>query len=116
MDWLEDHDLFLCREVLVMDPFQYPYRSKERGDVWGQLVIQLNSLTYPVYKVGKRSVRDRLTLLQNRHKEKIGDEERDSGIDCEETELSRALEEINEKELSSNQQKGSPLLRKKRQS
>ena len=78
--------MFLCREVLVMDPFQYPYRSKERGDVWGQLAIHLNCTSHPKFKVTKRSVRDRLTLLQNRFKEKMKEEEKASGIDCEETE------------------------------
>lgn len=80
----------LCREVLVLDPFQYPYRSKERGDVWRQVAIQLISLSHPKFKVNKRSVRDRLTLLQNRYKEKMKEEEGASGIDCEQTELDRA--------------------------
>ena len=67
-----------------------------------------------VYKVSKRSVRDRLTLLQNRHKEKIRSEERASGIECEETELDRALEEIIEKEQSSNQEKESAAIKTKK--
>ena len=55
----------LATEIgMVLDAFQYPYRSKERGDVWGQLAIHLNSLSHPQFKVSKRSVRDRLTLLQ----------------------------------------------------
>ena len=98
MEWTEEHDIFLCREVLVLDPFQYPYRRKERGDVWGQLAIHLNSLIHPQFKVSKRSVRDRLTLLQTRYKEKMKREEMASGIDCEESELDRALDEIIEKE------------------
>lgn len=101
MEWTEEHDVFLCREVLLLDPFQYPYRSKERGDVWGQVAINLNSSNHPKFKVSKRSVRDRLTLLQSRYKEKMKREEMASGIDCEETELDRALEEIIEKEKAS---------------
>ena len=100
MEWTEEHDVFLCREVLLLDPFQYPYRSKERGDVWGQVAINLNS-SNPKFKVSKRSVRDRLALLQSRYKEKMKREEMASGIDCEETELDRALEEIIEKEKAS---------------
>ena len=90
-------NVFLCREVLVMDPFQHPYRSKERGDVWGQLAIHLNCISHPKFKVTKHSVWDRLTLLQMRLKEKIKQGEKATGIDCEETELDRALEEITEK-------------------
>ena len=48
--------------------------------------------------MSKRSVRDSLTLLQTKYKEKIGEEERASEIDCEETQLDAALEEIAEKE------------------
>lgn len=93
--------MFLCREVLLLDPFQYPYLSKERGDVWGQVAINLNSSNHPKFKVSKRSFRDRLTLLQSRYKEKMKREQMASGIDCEETELDRALEEIIEKEKAS---------------
>ena len=84
--------MFLCREVLLLDPLQYPYLNKERGDVWGQVAINLNSSNHPKFKVSKRSVRDRLTLLQSRYKKKMRREEVASGIDCEETELNRALE------------------------
>ena len=93
--------MFLCREVLLLDAFQYPYRSKECGDVWGQVAINLNSSNHPKFKVSKRSVRDRLALLQSRYKEKMKQEEMASGIDCEETELDRALEEITDKEKAS---------------
>ena len=45
-----------------------------------------------------RLVRDRLTLLITKYKAKIRQEENASGIDCEETELDQALEEIIDKE------------------
>ena len=44
----------------------------------------------------KRSVKDRLTLLQSSYKEKIRMEEGASGIECNESELDLAFEEINE--------------------
>ena len=78
----------------MLDPFQYPYRSKERGDVWGQLAIHLNSLIHPQFKV-----RDRLTLLQTRYKEKMKREEMASGIDCEESEYKKEELALRVKEL-----------------
>ena len=81
-----------------MEPFQFPYRSKERGEVWNEIASNLNGLVELKFKVTKRSVRDRLTLLQEKYKAKMRQEERASGIDCEETELDIALEEILEKE------------------
>ena len=98
MEWSDKHDLVLCREVLAMEPYQHPYRSKERGDVWNQIAINLNGLDHPKFKVNKRSVRDRLTLLITKHKAKIRQEKNASGITCEETELDQALEEIIDKE------------------
>ena len=98
MEWSEKHDVVLCREMLVMEPYQHPYRSKERGDVWNQIALNLNGLDHPKFKVNKRSVRDRLTLLITKHKAKMRQEENASGIDCEETELDQAIEEIIDKE------------------
>lgn len=118
MEWTEDHDLTLCGEVLLQEPFKHPKNSKERGEVWRQIALNLNSLASPIFKVSKRSVRDRLTLLQTKYKEKIREEERASGIDCEETQLDAALEEILDKEkaadMERNEQAGT--LTKKHQS
>lgn len=118
MKWTEDHDLTLCGEVLLQEPFKHPKNSKERGEVWRQIALNLNSLASPIFKVSKRSVRDRLTLLQTKYKEKIREEERASGIDCEETQLDAALEEILDKEkaadMERNEQAGT--LTKKHQS
>lgn len=98
IEWSESHDLALCGEVLLLEPFRYPKRSKERGEIWGRIALHLNSVNSSKFKVSKRSVRDRFTLLQTKYKEKIREEERASGIDCEETQLDAALEEITEKE------------------
>ena len=37
MEWSDKQDLVLFREVLVIEPYQHPYRSKEMGDVWKSL-------------------------------------------------------------------------------
>lgn len=46
-------------------------QRKARGEIWGQITLNLNSLASPIFKVSKRSVRDRLTLLQTKCREKI---------------------------------------------
>ena len=113
----EDHDLIVGRKVLLQEPFKHPKNSKERGDVWGQMALNLNSRASPIFKVSKRSVRLRLTLLQTKYREKIREEERDPGIDCEETQLDAAVEEILDKEnaadMERNEQAGT--LTKKKQ-
>ena len=58
-----------------------------------------SGLSLPKFTVRTWSVRDRLTLLLKKYKEKMRNEERGSGIKCdEETELKMALSEIIEKE------------------
>ena len=89
----------LCREVLVMEIFKYPKRSKERGEIWQKISTCLNSTSAIKFTVNKRSVRDRLTLLINKYKEKMNKEEKGSGITCDdETEVEIAVAEIIEKE------------------
>ena len=78
-----------------MEPYQHPYKSKEREDVWNQIVVNLSGLDHPKFKVYKRSMRYRLTLLITKHKAKIRYEENTTGITCEEAEVVHlALEEI----------------------
>ena len=42
MEWTELHDLNLCEEVLVVELWKRPYRSKERGDSWIEMANNLN--------------------------------------------------------------------------
>jgi len=99
MKWSEEHDLMLCREVLLLEPFKHPRQSKERGEIWGEIALSLNSISSQKFKVSKPSVRDMLTLLLAKYKEKMREEEQGSGIACnDETEIEIALSEIIEKE------------------
>ena len=119
MKWIVQHDLTLCGEVLLQEPFKHPKNSKERGEVWSNIAVSLNSLENPSFKVSKRSVRDRLTLLQTKYKGKIREEEKASGIDCEETPPDAAIEEILEKEkaahMERNEQSGTQTLKEQRE-
>lgn len=118
MEWTGDHDLTLYGQVLLQEPFKHPKNSKERGDVWGQIALNLNSLSSPILKVCKRSVKDTLTLLQTKYKEEIREEERASGIDYEETQLDAAVEEILDKkkaaDMEKNEQAGTLTKKKNR--
>jgi len=72
--------------------------QEQRGDVWNSIAINPNGLDHPIFKVNKRSVRDRLTLLITNYKTKVRKEENASGISCDESELDQALQEIIDKE------------------
>ena len=118
MEWSDKHDLVLCREAFMLwnYGYQHPYKSKERGDVWNQIAVNLSGLDHPKIKVNKRSMRDRLpTLLITKHNAKIGQEENATGITCElETELVQALEEITDRK-SWPTKKGSEVKKKEKE-
>ena len=76
----EEHDLMLCREVMVMEIFKYPKRSKEKGEISQKISTCLNSTSAIKFTVNKCSVRDRLTLLINKYRGKMNIEEKGSSI------------------------------------
>ena len=57
MEWTEEHDLCLCPEILVLEPFKAKKGSVARGQIWGQIAANLNSLSVPQFRVKQRSVR-----------------------------------------------------------
>ena len=102
MEWTEDHDILLMREIMVSDLFLYKKGSPNRGLVWETIVENLNKIETTVFVLkDKRSVRDRWTLLKSKYKKKISNEEAASGIDVDEpTELESLIEELCDKEES----------------
>jgi len=88
----------LCQEILALDPFKAKKGSIARGQIWDQIASNLNSLEIPRCKVTKRSLRERYTLLIEKLKKKIKDEEKASGIETDMNDVEKALEEILENE------------------
>ena len=97
MNWTYEHDVMLCREILVIEPFNFKYGSRERGQAWEKIAQNLNQGLAPKFNVDQRAVRDHSLKLERIFKRKIAEEERASGISPESTELDMAMEEIVEK-------------------
>lgn len=100
MEWTEEHDNCLCQEILVLGPFKYKKGSISRGQIWEKIANNLNGLKLPRFKVSKRTVRERYTLLSEKIKAEMRDEEKASGIECDLSEMEKALGEIAEKEAA----------------
>ena len=98
MEWTDQHDNCLCQEILVLEPFKYKKGSISKGQIWETIANNLNGLTLPRFKVSKRAVRERYTLLSEKFKAKMRDEEQASGVETDSSEVEKALEEIAEKE------------------
>ena len=71
MEWTEDHDLCLSQEIISLEPFKAKKGSIARGNIWDQIANNLNSLKIRRYRVSKRSVRERYTLLIEKLKKKL---------------------------------------------
>ena len=80
MEWTEAHDVFLCREMLVVNPFQYKRKTTQRAKMWETVADHLERIDAPTFKVTVRSVRDRYTLISKKYKKRMQTEKRASGI------------------------------------
>ena len=94
MNWTQHHDVLLCREVLLLNPFQVRKGSAERGNLWKVVAENLNAIPCPKFNVDQRGVREHLGLLEKRYKRKMREEEKSSGISPEPTELDIAIDNI----------------------
>ena len=63
LKWTKDHIIFL-RELLLFEPWNYKYGSKERGNYWERISESLNQLTDISFKVTQRSVQDHYQRLE----------------------------------------------------
>ncbi|PFX20106.1 hypothetical protein AWC38_SpisGene15456 [Stylophora pistillata] len=95
MFWTKDHHLILCREVLSMNPFTTIKSSTQRRTIWDKVATTLNNCSSLAFNVDKRSVRDHVGILHNRHKKKLRAEEKATGVVPDElTELESLLAQI----------------------
>jgi len=94
MNWTKERDILLCREILVVNPYTTPKSSTERGNLWGTISGNLNSIDEPRFVVDRRSVRDHLAILIKHFNRRIKDEEKQSDISPEIFEVDQAIMEI----------------------
>lgn len=101
MEWIDEHDILLLREMIASELFQFKKGSPDRGKIWESIHERLNKLNNPKFMIKeKRDVRDRWNLLQTKFKRTQRDKLRASGIDCELSEKDALIEELCEKEDS----------------
>ena len=100
MAWNNEKVLILLKEVAVARPFQYRSGTRERGKVWAEVAERLQDLHN--LKVDTRSVRDRVSQLMNKRKNRNRKEKAASGIapkgTAEEASIREILEEFIAKE------------------
>ena len=80
MEWKEEHDVLLCREILVSQPFKFKERTVERGKIWDHIANRLNNCQTLKFRVNKRSVRERFKLIKEKFKRKFKRKKRRRGL------------------------------------
>ena len=65
MKWTKDHDIIFLRELLLFEPWNYKYGSKERGNCWERISESLNQLTDMPFKVRKNRSRPLSDIRKN---------------------------------------------------
>ena len=81
MAWTYDHDILLCREILVEEPYKFKTGTRDRGQAWEKIANNLNQNNADCRViVNQRGVRDRYTILEKAFREKMAAEENASGI------------------------------------
>ena len=88
--------------MLTVDPYSQPKGSWERAKLWEEIALNLRAVSEPCFSVSVRSARDRVNLvLIKKHKRKVAEESKASGIAVDEpSEFDAAIEEICEKAKS----------------
>ena len=64
MKWAKYHGIILLRELLLFEPWNYKYGSKDRGNCWERISESLNQITDISFKVTQRSVQDHYQTLE----------------------------------------------------
>ena len=57
MEWTEQHDVFLCREILAVDLFKTKKKTTKRAEMWQKIAHNLSSYGSSKFSVTKRAVR-----------------------------------------------------------
>ena len=101
MEWTDEHDILLLREMIASELFQFKKGGPDRGKIWESIHERLNKLDNPKFMIKeKRGVRVRWNLFQTKFKSTQREELRASGIDCELSEKDALIEELCEKKDS----------------
>ena len=91
-----EKDEYLCREVLLFEPYLHKPRTVARGNAWKAITAQLTAAPLS-FKVDARAVRERFGGLVEWFKAKNREELVATGVSPEQSQLDVALEGIVQK-------------------
>ena len=107
MEWTPEHDVTLCRELLLVNPFKERYKTTKRAKLWDEARASLIKSVTPSFKksLEKRAVQERYRHLADKFKKKMANERKESGVSPTMSELDTLVEELVEREQSEKDQR-----------
>ena len=64
MEWTDQHDILMLREMIVSDMFSFKKGSVSCGNAWDLIAEKLNQIDSPQFRIkDKRKIRERWELL-----------------------------------------------------
>ena len=94
MEWTEQQDIYLCREIMAANLFKTKKKTVQRAQMWQEIADTLCRYNTPVFVASKRSVRDRHGVIASKYRKRKSAEEKASGINVEQCELDVLMEEL----------------------
>ena len=88
------HDLYLCRQVLFIKPYQFKAGSTYNGNAWTSIANDLCAVEEISFTVNQKLARDRYRLLLDKHKKNMRAQESESGSTTDEIKLDQLLQNI----------------------
>ena len=96
MIWTPEHDVLLCREVLIEEPYKHKHGSRDRGQKWDRIAETLNDVENLNFVVDQRAVRDRYIKIEKAFQRNLAKKGR-SEMNLNPTELDLLIEDVIEK-------------------
>ena len=96
MVWDNEKDEYLCREMLLFEPYLHKPKTVARGNTWKAITAQLTAAPLS-FEVDAQAVRERFGGLVERFKPKNREELVATDVSPEQSQLDVALEEIVQK-------------------
>lgn len=95
MEWSEQHDIALMKEVRVQNPFKEKKKTSNRAQIWLSIAEALSGLKDPLFKdaMTKRAVQDGCVLLAEKYRVRMKREAKASGTNPSFSELDQLIEE-----------------------
>ena len=94
MFWSPEHEISFVREVILHGLYQNKEGSRERGLCLDRIAENLHQIQTLLFKVDQRALRDKFKKLLQLFVAKKNQEEKQSGINPEHTELDDLLQDI----------------------